>query len=83
MFKKTLNCNLICSWGPSGGHGEPKQSLSSLMPWAVPAPLSPSVTFICPGCEKRVQTEGRTGDQPSDSSHKTKRHFYLYLYGHV
>ena len=24
----------MCPWGPSGGHGGPKQLLSSLMPWA-------------------------------------------------
>ena len=24
----------MCSWGPSGGHGGPKQPLSLLMPWA-------------------------------------------------
>ena len=45
LLHNTLNCNLICSWGPSGSHRGPKQPLSSLMPWAGPGPVLQRVLY--------------------------------------
>ena len=49
----------MCSWGPSGGHGDPKQPLSWLMLWAGPG----CRTWSCScSCYVDMARDGRTQD---------------------
>ena len=49
----------MCSWGPPGGHGGPKQPLSSLMPWAGPGVCDGFVDWLLDDVRVHVSEENK------------------------